>query len=389
MTREDVTHIAGRRFRAGSSYEIVTFERLPASEQAAVAGLRTDRDFYGILRPREGSGRTVQGIGKDTALLWLTLREPGPLPGFVWSGDAEAAAKGITELVLDGVLEMEEAGHWVSGPDALAALESPAGAAVEGRLARRSREALLYAERLAIADADTLCARIYHYGRAPLTPSWSQRLPDRDAVLAFLGAAPGGPLARELAQRWDMNQGELRGWIAWGHRRRGRAATASGTFKLYVSSQIESMPMAFAAVVAALAERGGHFKVGGDAAGLLRPDKMVLYFAELETLLEVGREIADRLAGAPVHGVPFTAEVAGAGLLSWGMDPPALGRAVAWHEQESWRLWVARRLALAMVAAQAGGSRAASPAEFALARLRHEGVDVDGWTPSSSMWWAA
>lgn len=389
MTDDSVNRIARRVFRAGGSYELVAFERLHPDEQAAVAELRADPDFYGVLRPRAGNGRTVRGVDKDTALLWLTLREPGPLPGFVWSGDVEAAAKGIAELALDGVLEMEEAGRFVSGADVVNVLVPRQQAAVDGRLARLSRAALLFAESLQLVDADVLCARIYRYGRQPLSPSWSRRLPDRAAVLDYLGAGPGGRLAAEITARWERNQGELQGWIAWGHRTRGKPASAGGTFKLYVSPSIEAMPRAFEAVLAALADRGGHFKVGDDAAGLLRPDKMVLYFPDQESLLEVARDLAARLDGTAAHGVPFSSEVAGDGLLSWGMDPPARGRVVAWHEQESWRLWVARRLALAMVAARSGDARTVSPAEFALERLRHEGIDVDGWTPSASLWSAA
>ena len=108
------------------------------------------------------------------------------------------------------------------------------------------------------------------------------------------------------------------------------------------------------------------------------------YFARLGA---GGRELSR--VSSNRHCARRSAEISGDGLLSWGMDPPAQGRVVAWHEQESWRLWVARRLALAMVGARSTGSAELSPAEFALERLRHDGVDVDGWTPSASLWRAA
>src|SRR6185369_3495174 len=128
------------------------------------------------------------------------------------------------------------------------------------------------------------------------------------------------------------------------------------------------------AVLAGLEDRGGHFKIGADAAGLLRPDKIVLYFADQQSLLQVAGALHARLPGVRAQGVPFSAEITGDGLLSWGMDPPARERVLAWHEPESWRLWVARRLALAMIAAQAAaptsGEGALAPAAFALERLR-------------------
>jgi hypothetical protein len=87
--------------------------------------------------------------------------------------------------------------------------------------------------------------------------------------------------------------------------------------------------------------------------------------------------------------VPFSAEITADGLLSWGMDPPGTQRVLAWQEPESWRLWVVRRLAAAMIAAQSDPGSTMTPAEFALERLRHEGVDVEGWTPAASIWAAA
>jgi hypothetical protein len=39
-----------------------------------------------------------------------------------------------------------------------------------------------------------------------------------------------------------------------------------------------------------------------------------------------------------------------------------------------------------MIAVQADARSTIAPGQFALERLRHEGVDVDTWTPSASMW---
>jgi hypothetical protein len=82
--------------------------------------------------------------------------------------------------------------------------------------------------------------------------------------------------------------------------------------------------------------------------------------------------------------VPFTSEIGGDGLLSWGVDPPDEEGSAwrGWSGRESWRLWLARRLASALVTAQATG-----PSEeawrFVLDRLRLEGVDTDTWTPGA------
>jgi hypothetical protein len=127
-------------------------------------------------------------------------------------------------------------------------------------------------------------------------------------------------------------------------------------------------------------------KVGNDAPSLLRPDKIVLYFADLDSVSAGAARLAHELAGCPVHGVPFTAELAGSdGLLSFGIDPPRPEHAIAWQERESWRLWLTNRLAVALLAARRDGGTL-EPWQYALARLELEGIDPSTWAPPADLW---
>ncbi len=390
MTHELAGELARRRFRTGSAFELVLVDRLPIEEQAALSELRNDPEFYGVLRPRGDGGRTVKVVDRDTALLWFTQMSPGVMPGFVWREDPVEAVRGVTQLVLDGVFEMECDGAFVSGPDAVRHF---AGARRQGRVGRLQRialDALAYAETLPAEDGPSLANRLYEYGRVPISPEWARRLPNADAVLAYVGAAPGTDVRGRLETTWEAPKERTQtSWLMWSCRRRSDLGARSATFKLYVSPSVEDLPRAFAAVLALQANRPMHWKIGSDAAGLLRPDKMVLYFADQERMLATAGELQAALRGATPHGVPFTAEIADDGLLSWGMDPPIAERVLAWQEPESWRLWVVRRLAAALCSARGANASTLRPAEFALERLRHEGVDVDAWTPSVSIWRAA
>jgi hypothetical protein len=388
MNSESAARLARATFRVSATFELVVVDRLAPHEQTALAELRQDSSFYGVLRPRADSRQTVKAVDKETALLWMTLQTPGTLPSFVWSDDPESTARGIIQLVLDGVLEMQDAGEFVSGPGAAALFAPAQRAANTGRLARQSQAALRYAESLQLTDASRLSARLYEYGRRPRSAAWTTRLPDADSVLEFVGAAPGTRLRRRLDDEWRANDGTSSGWIAWSTAdpTRREISARTPTYKLYVSPDSTDVPRAFEAVVGLGASGPAHFKIGADAGGLLRPDKIVLYFADQERLVAGAAELQDALEGTAPHGVPFSAELSGDGLLSWGMDPPSSARVVSWHERESWRLWLARRLAAAMVAADGSPDAAMGPAAFAVERLRHEGVDVDGWTPSAALW---
>jgi len=170
------------------------------------------------------------------------------------------------------------------------------------------------------------------------------------------------------------------------HQQRGLARPKI-TYKLYVSPLCEFLPEAFGATVDVLTHaQTTRFKVGLDVYGLLRPDKIVAYFGTFEEVQDAADRLQGKLAGCPAHGVPFSAAIAGDGLLSWGMDPPRDQLTLAWQERESWRLWLTNRLAVALLAAKAARSNTIEPWQFAMERLELEGVNTSSWTPVQTIW---
>jgi hypothetical protein len=174
----------------------------------------------------------------------------------------------------------------------------------------------------------------------------------------------------------------------WRARRKHQEPDEPGfTFKLYVSPGCHHIREAFQATLNAVVESNAHcFKIGDDVYGLLRPDKIVAYFSRFEDLQQVADRLRQALDGCPAHGIPFTAELSDDGLLSWGMDPPSEQPLVLGQERESWRLWVTNRLATALLMAKAAESQRVEPWQFALERLRLEGVDTETWTPAQTIW---
>jgi hypothetical protein len=175
-------------------------------------------------------------------------------------------------------------------------------------------------------------------------------------------------------------------WFMFSSRADQPPNTAARRFKLYVSPQPEFVQDAFKAVTQVLMESPAHhFKVGNNASGLLRPDKIVIYIHNFEALQETAKEIRRRLSGCPAQGVPFTAAINNDdGLVSWGIDPLAERVALAWQERESWRLWVTNRLATALLAAKGTQTAGLQPWRYALERLRLDNIDTATWTPLAS-----
>jgi hypothetical protein len=407
--------------RANPAFRLVLFDRLPAGQRRQLAGLARDPEHYGVLRPRRGTGLGLKAVDRETALLFLTLARPGPLPGYVRSrlGD-DGAALVLARLVADGVLEIERMpGGFVSGAAATSLFAAPAAAG--GRLAELSRAALRHGQELARTLREPeplqLSLRLYGFNRLPVTPRWRRTLPEAAAVRRYLGIATGGRWQPLLERYWrELAHSGDEPWLRWQPWRPAvpgapsPAAVGRGapTYKLYVSPALEALPEAFGAVLDGLAAVGATgFKVGAAAGGLLRPDKIVGYFDTFEHLAAAAGALTERLAGVAAQGVPFTSEIAGDGQLSWGVDPPPAA-GFGGDGRMSWRLWLTNRLARALTAAVAAASPApplpgagaagvagamgaaagetVEPWRFAVERLRLEGIDTDSWTPGGGLW---
>jgi hypothetical protein len=389
MSNVLLKNIVEASFRANPAYKLVLFDRLPPDQQDALRDLTRDPYLYGVLIPREGGGRNTKSVCRDTALLLYALSQPGTLPAYARAMLGEDCNQAVAELVLDEVLEMEHAGEFVCGAGAYDLIYQRRPAAVEeGALARLTRAALEYGQALDIEDSGRISARLYFYNRAPLSAFWKRRFPGQDAVASYLGIESGGALRQLLDGSWIRLKpsAQSEGWFQWqAVNDKTSGGGSSHVYKLYVSPKPEFIREAFQGMVEALTDtQAHHFKVGCDAPGLLRPDKMVAYFSSFEALGAAATRIGAALEGCEAQGVPFTAALQADGLLSWGIDPAADKVTLSWQEHPSWRLWVTNRLAVALVSARSAGDIGLEPWRFALERLRLENVDTDTWTPTEA-----
>jgi hypothetical protein len=371
-----------RRFRSTAQMELRRLDELTPEQKQPFLELEADDDFYGLLLPRPGVTLNVKSVGHQAAALFRDLAEPKVIDPAVLDDEYE---NDLIDLVLDGVLEIESDDAFVCGADAFPIFFPDARpVAAENAIARLSREALQHAEDLETIDVHTLSGAMYAYNRIPITRFWLSRFADRNATLAHI-EADGGQLRSLLDRYWTMNPLESSPWwISWRSNSPNGQHRGGATFKLYVSPRPERIRDAFHAVVRVLAAiPGSQFKIGPDASGLLRPDKLVLYFSNRDDLDHAAQRLHEELAGCPAHGIPFTAGIDDDGLLSWGIDPPDSERALSWQQRESWRLWVASRLAAAISFAKQSATDAVEPWRFAVERVRRHGVDVETWTPTT------
>ena len=289
----------------------------------------------------------------------------------------------LLRLLYDGVLIGEFNDGWFGGPSAFDRLADPAVArpdAVESRptddLARRSITYLESIARLGLTDVERICTRLYCAGRIPLSSRWVLAYPDETAVVSLFGTSLAAYGWRQV-----ISVEQAGGWLVF-HRGDGRhdLRTAAFPYKLYLSPHPAFLAEVLQLIVKSASATGAsRFKIGANATGVLRPDKMVFYLSSADELAAVAAAVANAIRGTKAHGVPFSAALSDDGLLSWGGDPPIEDGPIG-SSRESWRLSVCRRLAEGLRVAAEVVFRYSSPADFALARLQLDDVDVSTFT---------
>ena len=371
--------------RANPSYDLLLLDSLSSAERQFVGDTDQRVEVYGYLRPHVGSGLQWRSVSPDVALLLLTLATPGRVPAYLRARLGGTTSVTVQRLVLDGVLEIERDGKFVSGSRSIDTTNSDRREA--GKISQQSVAALQYAQTLEGLAVEELAMRLYCYGRRPLSPSWQSRLANDDAIEEFLGLNPNGAVRNVLNAEWtEARTGGIRFWRMWVPRDI-KDDTDAAVYKLYVSPGCDALPAALQATAETLSGVRGvlGFKVGRDLSGLSRPDKLVAYFSRMDTLQLTAAHLRRVLQGSSPHGVPFTAEITRDGLLSWGIDPPEAQRMLEGGSEGSWRVWIVNRLADYLIAAQ-GQSVGENCWQFALNRLRLEGLDTDTWVPTSRLW---
>lgn len=372
-----MTPLLDRRFRANPRYELRLREQ--CLDDAARPTLPSNEPLYGYLEPTPSSQLPCRAVSPETALLFLTLGNAGPLPRYFRFLFGDRTANVLVRLVLDGVLEVEHERNFVSGPDARATIIGDEIYSGAGPIARLSIEALRYGEALGDLTHSEMTGRLYGFGRRPLTPALKRKF-QRGEIAGCDGLTGSAPPSAE--RYWTLASSANAHWIMW-RPTTNNADNERARFKLYVSPGCSHLAEVFDASAEILGRNVGvrGLKLGRGLAGLTRPDKLVAYFSRFDDLQQAGADLCRRLEGYPVHGVPLTAELSPDGLLSWGADRP---RSVP-RQPESWRFWVASRLAVHLETARKAG--VSGPLwRFVLDRLRLDGVNPHAWAPTADFW---
>lgn len=360
-------------FRLSPRFLLVHAHKAPGYLRKAAPGC------YGLLIPAMAGDLVPKAVNEDVWRLLNTFRSPRTARGAgLETPDHEQF---VAKQLIDKVLEVYCESGFESGVKALRAASREKDVAARSRIELLSRRAVELAYASGMNDPGLLAARLYCYNRAPLSLKWRERLPGQAAVFDFLRLRTDGswlgmprsisPIGSEYWHRWEV-------------RGAPRLSKRAPIYKVYLSPVIEDAGVVLHLALARLHGSGaGQLKVGRLAAGLLRPDKIVVYFAATKDAEAFARRLA---AEAPerAHGVPFTSQVGATGMVSLGVDPPELKRASSDEDGGSWRSWVVHRIARAIVIVRREAP--VEPISGVFSAVRAAGIDTTRWLPASDHW---
>ncbi len=316
-------------------------------------------------RARRGSARE-RYLSIDEIALLTAVKKPAPVPDALRRRirDCEQVLAG---LVLDGLVEVREGGRFLSGAAALQRAEEPAASHATGPAAHVSGLALEYALALRHIDPAELGKRLYAFNSLPL------REARRADFAGRTGIDPSSPTVRLGGHDWTPQAVP-----SWLYLRRNSGS--GGRFKIYLSPAIADIPKVLDGFATVLGRKDATFKIAFPSHSLKRPDKIVAYFPTFAALQQGLSDLAGAALEGRVQAVPFSAPVAGAPLLSWGVDPPGM----ASRGHASWRSWVAGQ-----VAECAHGIEQSAGPDEALVHLKTalelRGIDAARWLPSQQL----
>lgn len=386
-------------FRLNPIFEIIPVEELTEKQRTGFRRILSGKNIHSLLHAPGKAEFSVKALNQPLAEFLENLREPQRvkdlLVKFREESDKEIRQL-LIQLILDGVLEVESNGGYLSGIEALNKVISPAAHTAARDESRNktftheiSKRALEFTLLSVYKHPRDLAWILYNFNRLPMNRARRLRLPDEESVSRFLDLDEDGcwqgmseqiqPIAAERDDEGNYKP-FFQVWRSWriGQKRKGKEAAG---YKVYLCPMPEDVPAVFKLVRENVAGTGAHaMKTARVASALLRCDKLIVYFRSISEALEFVEGLRKGTSSFRGQGIPFSYQVnRESPMISIGVDPPG-----KFGIDNSWRRYVTDKLALAIQGCHR--EKADSPLEYIRTNMRIFGVDIDEWRPVNRDW---
>ena len=383
-------------FRLNPIYSITPFEELSEAQKKRFKG----KEFYALLHAPREAKLTVKAVNQKLALFLSHLREPKKLSEIFQKfdkGTKEEKEQFTIQLVLDCVLDVKSDDGFISGVEAVNRVLLPSPHAVhfadqKGRKTHTqtvSDRALYFAFNSALTQPIKISFLLYNFNRVPMNHRWKQIIPDEGALCKYLDLREDGswtkmpewiaPQKIRLDQKGQPNVFDLY-WRSWNLKNR-EISKDMPSYKVYFSPLPRYLPDVFRIVRGEAANSEAFFmKVGRNLTGILRADKLIVYFARFDLAFDFARRMSETLAHFESQATPFSFQVhPESSLVSMGVDPPRI-----LGERYSWRLYMTSKLSLAIQGARR--TKAKDPRGYVNTYMGMLGIDTIDWRPAREDW---
>ncbi len=370
-------------FRPGLLYKLVEWNHAEQFVIELLTDLNNDPGLYGVFVPDKNlPGLTVKVAEKEVAMLYFHLHHFNTLPHYFIASNAANKNETIARLVLDGIIEIKWKGNFVSGTAATTAVLGGYvfdDTAVPSLLSALSLQAIHYVWMQHNQDLKSLAAKMYTFNTIPWDAAMRNSFAAKHNTREFLFGKNNAVLEKHLDKKWiAVSSSEKNGWFSWARPPENDTGFIQ-THKLFISPLMDDFPAVIAKSIPIInASAAINFKTGSNILGLLRPDKMVVYFMSEALLLQTAALLEKELEGCRVQGVPFSSQLDKNGLLSYGIDPP-VSEVLDAIEGGSWRTTITDKLALAILHTKRDGLSWQQSLDFIKAFLISDSIDPNKW----------
>jgi hypothetical protein len=367
--------------RANPNYRFRPFAELTEEEALFISKTSAADDFVGVLIGADSINLNIKAVSPHVATLFKKANAPQPVDSLITDLPECERDEIVVRLILEGILQISANGIFLDqGAAHSLVIECEQNIIGNDHISRLSVNAIKHGQHLGLRNPEKLAARLYFYHRYPTTPGWLELWPHARGVLDYFALTQSAPLGNELGRSFVISTRALESteWLSWHRRGLPPKHSKQNKCKLYVSPSPASLRDAVMEVVALLPDSlATNFKMGASAYGLLRPDKLMIYFDNYNDMFDFAESLLPRIVGLSVQGVPFSASLDQSGILSWGIDPAEKEIGFGFHVDDSWRIWICNRLAAALTDAF---DTVSSPWIYALTKIWLAGIDTRTWT---------
>jgi hypothetical protein len=145
---------------------------------------------------------TIKSVARETALLYLTMKEAGPLPAYARAMAAADAGAGLARLILDEILEIDHDGGFVSGAQAYELLYGPATGGAPGGGCNGCRQRRCATARRLQSATPSNCRCVYAITGYRSAQRWREAYRTQSALPKRLRGDSGSRHGQALETGW-------------------------------------------------------------------------------------------------------------------------------------------------------------------------------------------